>query len=80
MYVNIAHDTGGKRRITFLTQTQGREPQLVDRLEWSGFGIDNQFLKTCQAIASSVIADRLIWRYGVRDELDTKWAGEAEPF
>jgi hypothetical protein len=79
-YITVFHGPEFGHRISFMTQTQGREPERIDSLDWTGLGMPSDMIKTCQAIASSIVSDHLVWRYGVQDSLDFGPGGEVAPF
>jgi hypothetical protein len=80
MDVTIWHSPDFGHKVAITTQRQGQVPNKVGDFAWKGLGVSNELVKQIQACVSAVVADHLVFRYGVADELDLHWAGDPEPF
>lgn len=64
-----------------LETTSSRGALTHDNIgSWSTLGIPTQVLEGICTTVHAVLEEHLVTRYGVLDELPTRWAGDPEPF
>lgn len=62
-------------------QIKGRDGTTRTGLgQWTGVGIPEDVFRSASGLLVAAWEEHLITRYGCRDELPMRWAGEGEPF
>jgi hypothetical protein len=80
MHLLIWHGPDFGHMITLQQQRQGADPETVDWWKWKGLGVPKEVLDQVQAWTSAVVADHLVFRYGVQDILFKDRPEEISPF
>lgn len=80
MTVTVWHGSTFGHTVELDTVTVGR-PSTSDVLgSWSTLGIPGAVLSGITSSVHAVLTEHLVTRYGLADELPTRWAGDPEPF
>jgi hypothetical protein len=51
---------------------------VVGTWTWKGLGVPAELVSDIQARVSAVVAEHLVTRYGIANQLPLRWAGEPE--
>lgn len=80
MLVKVLHGPAFGHRLEVEVQKRGLSSITFSGGSWNGLGIPADVLYGFRAQLDAIVSDHLITRYGLREELPTKWSGEPDPF
>ena len=80
MTVSVWHGPQFGHKLLIATSNQFGTLNDVGHWNWRGIGIPTDIFSAAQGVAASVIADHLLFRYGVAEELPLRPGGDPQPF